>query len=321
MRESDVLVDPVLEEMEHDLAGVQVAALGGGHGLAGALQAILDYAGGLTAVVTVADDGGSSGRLSSALGIPPPGDIRRALLAMSPEPSVWRDLMEFRFEEADVAGHSLGNLIIAALTSLSGSFEDALDTIGRLLGARGAVVPAAPVPLVLEAAVDGEVVSGQVAIARSHGRISDVRVKPADAQAGRRALDAIAFADQIVLGPGSLFTSVIAGLRVPGIAEAVNASRGRLVYVCNLTTQDGETLGMSGPDHVAALAEVGRIRPPDAVVTHDGPLVVPPGLTRVTVEDGEIAGTPVFAGDVADPRADWPRHDPTRLGAVLRRLA
>jgi uncharacterized cofD-like protein len=321
MRESDVLVDPVLEEMEHDLAGLQVVALGGGHGLAGALQALLDYAGGLTAVVTVADDGGSSGRLSSALGIPPPGDIRRALLAMSPEPSVWRDLMEFRFEEADVAGHSLGNLIIAALTSLSGSFEDALDTIGRLLGARGAVVPAAPVPLVLEAAVDGVVVSGQVAIARSHGRISDVRVKPGDAHAGRRALDAIAFADQIVLGPGSLFTSVIAGLRVPGIAEAVNASRGRLVYVCNLTTQDGETLGMSGPDHVAALAEVGRIRPPDAVVTHDGPLVVPSGLTRVTVEDGEIAGTPVLAGDVADPTADWPRHDPTRLGAVLRRLA
>jgi uncharacterized cofD-like protein len=177
------------------------------------------------------------------------------------------------------------------------------------------------VPLVLEADVDGGVVSGQVAIARSHGRISDVRVKPADAHAGRRALDAITLADQIVLGPGSLFTSVIAGLRVPGIAEAVNASRGRLVYVCNLTTQDGETLGMSGPDHVAALAEVGRIRPPDAVVTHDGPLVVPPGLTRVTVREGEVAGTPVVAGDVADPAADWPRHDPARLGAVLRRLA
>jgi uncharacterized cofD-like protein len=317
----EVLVDPVLEGLEHDFEEVRVAALGGGHGLAGALKAILQYADDLTAIVTVADDGGSSGRLSPALAIPPPGDIRMALLALSPESSIWRDLMEFRFEDADVAGHSLGNLIIAALTTLSGSFEDALDTVGRLLGARGSVVPAAPVPLVLEADVDGTLVAGQVAIARSRGRITDVRVSPADARASERAVAAIAAADQIVLGPGSLFTSVIAGLRVPGIADAVNEAGGRLVYVSNLTTQDGETLGMSGADHIVALETVGRVRRPDAVVAHDGPLEVPAGLVRVSVAVDELPGVSVVNADIADPSVEWPQHDPARLGAVLRRLA
>lgn len=319
MTPSETLVDPLLEEMEQDLEGVRVAALGGGHGLAGALRAILQYASDLTAIVTVADDGGSSGRLSPALEIPPPGDIRMALLALSPEPSIWRDLMEFRFEESDVAGHSLGNLIIAALANLSGSFEDALDTVGRLLGARGSVVPAAPVPLVLEADVAGAVVTGQVAIARSRGQITDVRVNPGDVRAGDRAVAAIATADQIVLGPGSLFTSIIAGLRVPGIAEAVNAAGGRLVYVSNLTTQDGETLGMSGGDHLAALTAVGRIRRPDTVVAHDGPLTVPAGLERVNV--APLDHPSVVRADIADAAADWPQHDAARLAVVLRRLA
>ncbi|HEX9978310.1 MAG TPA: uridine diphosphate-N-acetylglucosamine-binding protein YvcK [Acidimicrobiia bacterium] len=320
MKEVDLLVEPLLEELEAGYDGLHVVALGGGHGLAEALRAILGYADTITAVVGVADDGGSSGRLAPALSIPPPGDIRRALLALSPEPSVWRRLIDFRFEDGDVAGHSLGNLIIAALTDLSGSFEDALHTVGRLLGARGAVVPAATVPLVLEADVDGEVVRGQVAIARSRGRITDIRVLPEGTQATRAARDAILAADQIVLGPGSLFTSLIAGLKVLGIAEAVTASKGQFVYVCNLTTQDGETLGMTGADHVAALQAVGGVRAPDAVVAHDGPLAVPAGLTRVTVDPEEI-GSDVHSGDIADPEASWPQHDPARLGAMLRRLA
>lgn len=321
MTTPETLVDPVLVEMEHDLAEVRVAAIGGGHGLACALKAILHYAGDVTAIVTVADDGGSSGRLSPALSIPPPGDIRMALLALSPEGSIWRDLMEFRFEDGDVAGHSLGNLIIAALASRSGSFEDALDTVGRLLGARGHVVPAAPVALVLEADVGGEVVTGQVAIATSRGGITDVRVAPADAHATERAMAAIAAADQIVLGPGSLFTSVIAGLRVPGIADAVNEAGGRLVYVCNLTTQDGETLGMTGSDHVAALESIGRVRRPDAVIAHDGNIDAPPGLTQVLLAAGELPGVFVVNADIADHLTEWPEHDPARLGAALRRLA
>jgi uncharacterized cofD-like protein len=202
---------------------------------------------------------------------------------------------------------------------MSGSFEDALNTAGRLLGARGAVVPAAVEPLTLEAEVDGRTVQGQVAIATGRGAITAIRVLPETAMATRSALAAIASADEIVLGPGSLFTSVIAGLRVPGIADAVNTAAGRLVYVCNLTTQDGETLGMDGTAHVAALTGVGGIRTPDVIVAHDGPLEVPHGLTRVEAPQGE-AGS-IVAADLADPAADWPAHDPTRLGAVLRRLA
>jgi uncharacterized cofD-like protein len=164
-------------------------------------------------------------------------------------------------------------------------------------------------------------VTGQVAIARSRGGITEVRVTPAEARATERAIVAIAAADQIVLGPGSLYTSVIAGLRVPGIAEAVNEAGGRLVYVCNLTTQDGETLGMTGVDHVAALESIGRVRRPDAVVAHDGALEVPPGLTRVSLTTDELPGVAVVNADIADPSADWPEHDPARLGATLRRLA
>jgi uncharacterized cofD-like protein len=239
-------------------------------------------------------------------------------LALSPAQSVWRRLIEYRFENSDVDGHSLGNLIIAALTDLSGSFEDALNTVGRLLGARGAVIPAAAVPLVLEADVAGTVVRGQVAIARSRGGISDLRIIPPTASATRAARQAIASAKQIVLGPGSLYTSVIAGLKVPGIAEAINASEARLVYVCNLTTQDGETLGMSGTDHIAALQAIGGVRAPDTVVAHDGALAVPEGLTAVRFEAGSAG---VVGAEVADPGASWPQHDPARLGAVLRRLA
>lgn len=320
MSETDILVDPLLEELEASYDGIHVVALGGGHGLAVALRSILEYAETITAVVGVADDGGSSGRLSPALSLPAPGDIRRALLALSPDASVWRRLMEFRFEGADVAGHSLGNLIIAALTELSGSFEDALNTAGRLLGARGAVVPVAAVPLVLEAEVDGAPVRGQVAIARSRGRISNIRVMPEGVHATRAARSAILAANQIVLGPGSLFTSLISGLAVPGIADAINASEGRFVYVCNLTTQDGETLGLTGEDHVAALTSMGGVRAPDAVVAHDGPLEVPAGLSRVDFDGARrVAG--LVSGDIADPDAAWPQHDPARLGAVLRRLA
>ena len=321
MNETDLLLEPLLAELDLDVSGRRVTAIGGGHGLAVALQGILEYADIITAIVGVADDGGSSGRLAPALSIPAMGDIRRALVALSPDHSLWRRLMEYRFSDgdADVGGHSLGNLLIAALTEMSGSFEDALNTAGRLLGARGAVVPAAVEPLTLEAEVDGKMVQGQVAIATGRGEITAIRVLPETATATRTALAAIAAADEIVLGPGSLFTSVIAGLRVPGMADAVNSAAGRLVYVCNLTTQDGETLGMDGTAHVAALTGVGGIRTPDVIVAHDGRLQVPPGLTRVDVPQGD-AGT-VVVGDLADPSADWPAHDPTRLGAVLRRLA
>ncbi len=299
-----------------------MVAIGGGHGLARALLAVQDYAGLITAVVSVADDGGSSGRLAPALGIPPPGDTRRALIALSPGESLWRRVMEHRFEAGDVAGHSLGNLLLAAFAEMSGGLDEALQTMGRLMGARGAVLPAAGERLTLEAVVDGAEVAGQVEIARSRGAVESLRVRP-EVPATRAALAAIEAADQIVLGPGSLYTSLAAVLVVPGMAAAVNRSGARLVYVCNLTTQDGETLGMDAAAHVRALVEVAGIRPPDVVVAHHGDLAVPPGLQPVWVEPEALAGlgSRLEEADLADPAADWPQHDPARLGAVLRRLA
>lgn len=222
-----------------------------------------------------------------------------------------------------MSGHSLGNLILAALTDLGGDFSDAVNTAGRLLGARGSVIPVADTALALEADVDGRVVQGQVAVARSHGMITDVRVIPGDTPAARRAIEAIGNAEQIVLGPGSLFTSVIAALKVGEMAAAINEASGSLVYVCNLTTQDGETLGMSGMDHLEALLGIGGIRLPDVVVAHDGPLQIPEGLTRVDFDPEAVtsAGIRLESSDIADADAAWPQHDTARLGAVLRRLA
>jgi len=317
------LVDPLLEELGLDYEGLRVVALGGGHGLARALLAVQEYADVITAVVSVADDGGSSGRLSPALGMPPPGDCRRALLALSPPGSFWYRLMEHRFDAGDVAGHSLGNLILAAVAERSGGLEEALAAVGRLLDARGAVVPAAAVPLSLEATIDGALVEGQVAVAISRGTIEELRLLPREVGATRAATDAIASADQIVIGPGSLFTSLVADLKVPGLAEAINASESKFSYVCNLTTQDGETLGMDALAHLEALVEHTGLRIPDAIVVHDGRLEVPEGLNPVRVDRAalESIGCRVETADLADPSAVWPQHDPARLGAVLRRLA
>jgi uncharacterized cofD-like protein len=320
--EYETTLDPLLEELDLEIDGVQVAALGGGHGLAQALHAVRDYARVITAVVSVADDGGSSGRLATPLGIPPPGDTRRALVALSPEDTLWRRLMVHRFDRGDVAGHSLGNLVLAAFAEMSGGLDEALHTMGRLMGARGAVVPAAAAPLTLEAVVDGRVVTGQAAIARGRGTVEDLKVRP-EAPATRAATAAIEAADQIVLGPGSLYTSLGAVLVVPGIAAAVERSRARLVYVANLTSQDGETLGMDAAAHVMALIERTGIRAPDVVVAHHGPLAVPEGLDAVHVDREALAalGCRVEESELADPGAPWPQHDPARLGAVLRRLA
>lgn len=322
MRDTELLVEPLLQQLEEEYEGLQVAAIGGGHGLSAALRAILHYADAVTAIVTVADDGGSSGRIAPGLEIPPPGDIRRALLAMTDQPSLWRSLIEYRFSNSDVAGHSLGNLILAAMAELGGGFSDAVNTVGRLLGARGAVIPVAAEGLALEADVDGVVVRGQVAIARSRGSITDLRAVP-DVEASRSAIEAIAAADQIVLGPGSLFTSVIAPLRVGDMAAAITESKATLIYVCNLTTQDGETFEMSGAEHIEALVSIAGIRIPDVVVAHDGPLIVPDGLERLELDLDRMAeaGVRLEFGDIVRDGSDWPEHDPARLGAVLRRLS
>ncbi len=307
-------------EQRPDTPGV--VAIGGGHGLAQALQAITTYATQVSAVVTVADDGGSSGRLAPALEIPPPGDIRRCLIALTPDDSVWRRLFEYRFESADVEGHSLGNLIIASLADLEGDFDAALLACEILLGSVGSVIPASRRRLHMEATIGGKLVEGQAAISGTRGHIESIGIVPSDAIASERAVEAIARADQIVLGPGSLFTSVMAALLVPGIVEAVNESQAQLVYVANLITQDGETLGMDGADHLDSLLAITGVRPPASVVANDARIRTEAPLSVVGVDPEVVAtyGADVELADLRDPTVEWPRHDTRVLGRVLGRL-
>ena len=314
--------DALLEILDFTQSAPHVVAIGGGKGLARALQAIRTYAGRIDAIVTVADDGGSSGRLIPHLDIPPPGDIRKALIALTPEDSVWRRLYEYRFAEADVSGHSLGNLIIAALTEIEGSFEAALRSSERLLGAFGSVIPASPWHLELSADIDGSEVRGQVNISLTRGTVSGIRVLPADAPVTPSAVEAIETADQIVLGPGSLYTSIIAAMAVPGIAEAVNRSTASLVYIANIVTQDGETLGMDAVDHLEALIHLTGVRPPGAIVASDSPVSVAPPLEAIggDAEAAATYGADLVTADLLDDVDGRPFHDPARLGEVLRGL-
>ena len=305
-----------------DPHGPVVVALGGGHGQAAALEAIQCYAGEISALVAVGDDGGSSGRLSG-LGIPPPGDVRRCLLALTPEPSLWSELFSHRFTGGDVAEHSLGNLILAGLADLFGDFESAVETAERMLGTVGSVIPVADRPITLSATIDGLEVTGQKKISQTAGELSELHIEPRDVVATRRALAAVAAADQIVIGPGSLYTSILSALKVNMLAPAIMGAHAQRVFVMNLITQDGETLGMTGADHVEALAKHVGVAGPGIVVAHDGPIRVPANHERVVIdpEDAARHGWRVVFADVADETADWPEHDPLKLGRILEKLA
>jgi uncharacterized cofD-like protein len=283
-----------------------VVALGGGHGLARTLEAVRRYAGRVTAVVSVADDGGSSGRLRQIAGIPAPGDLRRCLVAMAAEDSLWARAFEYRFPSGDLEGHALGNLLIAGLANITGDFGEALDMAAGLVGAAGRVLPATSVPVVLKADVAGIEVVGQVNVSESLGVIEAISVVPADAPVPPEVLEAIAAADQVVIGPGSLFTSVLAVCAVPGIRDALAGRRGGRVYVCNLRAQPPETSGFGSTDHLRA------------VLAHGVPVDVMVDQAGRGAEPDEVLGVPVVRARLA--REDGSGHDPEDLAAVLQQL-
>lgn len=319
MHRIDVEPQTLMQELEHSFQGPLVVAIGGGEGLSRVLGAVLGYAGDIKAIVTVSDDGGSSGRLAPYLDIPPPGDIRKCLLALTSGDSTWRSLFEYRFESADVAGHSLGNLILAGLADIEGSFEEALVRAERLLGAGGSVIPACRDRLALEIESAGAVVRGQVAVSLHRGTVDAIRVLPETAAGTPRAIEAIESADQIILGPGSLMTSTIAAMRVPGITEAINRSSAQLVYVANMVTQDGETLGMDGVGHLNALLRLTGVRSPHTIVANDTPIDAVSPLQRIDFDPELTAtyGADLALSDLVDAQAAWPSHDPVKLGAAL----
>lgn len=283
----------------------RVVAIGGGHGTAVTIEAGRRYASVVTAIVSVADDGGSSGRLREALGIPAPGDLRRCLVALSDD-SPLRTAFDHRFDAGDLAGHPVGNILIAGLTVATGDFVRALEEAARLLGVTdGCVLPATCDPVVLKAEAEDGTVHGQVNVAQA-GRIIHVSLVPPDPEAPAQAVEAILDADQVVLGPGSLFTSVVAAVAVPALREALGATPAQVVYLCNLSGST-ETVGYDVAAHVDALVAHG-VTP--GVVVYD-PEGLPVGCVDESVE--------AVAADVKSTIA--PGHDPQRLAKVLARLA
>lgn len=230
----------------------RVVALGGGHGTAVTLRAARRYATAVTAIVSVADDGGSSGRLREQLDVVALGDLRKCLVALANDGSVLAKAFEHRFSEGDLAGHALGNVVLAGMVEAAGGLVAGIDETAALLEVDGRVLPATTEKVVLKATGGGGEVNGQVAVSRS-GRIERVSLVPDGAVPPDEALEAIDRADQIVIGPGSLYTSVLAATAVEGVARAIAASRALRVYVCNLRPQLPETEGYSVADHVAAL--------------------------------------------------------------------
>ena len=264
-------------------AGPAVVALGGGHGLSASLAALRLLTDRLTAVVTVADDGGSSGRLRRELGVLPPGDLRMALSALCDDGEwgrLWRDVLQHRFASAGTLhDHALGNLLIVTLWELLGDTVSGLDWVGRLLGARGRVLPMAAVPLDIEATVAGidpsdptelSTVRGQVAVASTSGRVVGVRLLPEHPPACEPAVAAVRAADWTVLGPGSWFTSVLPHLLVPGLAEALHETPARRCVTLNLIPQQGETEGFGAETYLEVLAAHAADLRVDAVLADPG---------------------------------------------------
>ena len=308
--------------------GPRVVALGGGHGLAATLAALRHLTDRLTAVVTVADDGGSSGRLRREFGVLPPGDLRMALSALCDDGEwgrLWRDVLQHRFASAGALhGHAMGNLLILSLWELLGDTVEGLDWVGRLLGARGRVLPMAAVPLDIEATVLGidpddpnalTTVRGQVAVATTPGRVVGIQLMPKDPPACIEAVEAIRDADWVVLGPGSWFTSVLPHLLVPELAAALRETAGRRCVTLNLGPQPGETEGFSPETHLEVLAAHAPTLQVDAVIADPSSVENRESLAGVVDGlGGRLLTRQVSLGDGS------PRHDPLRLAAAYRDL-
>jgi uncharacterized cofD-like protein len=309
------------------LLGVPTVALGGGHGLAASLAALRRVTADLTAVVTVADNGGSSGRLRSELGVLPPGDLREALAALCGDDDwgrTWARVLQHRFRSSgELHDHAVGNLLIVALWELLGEAVDGLDWVGRLLGAQGRVLPMSAVPLDITAQVGGldgadarpVEVRGQVEVATTSGQVLGVSLQPADPPACPEAVAAIQSADWVVLGPGSWFTSVIPHLLVPGLFTALHTTPARRMVVLNLAPQPGETDGFSPEAHLEVLGEHAPELRIDVVLADTAHVED----ASVLEETAAALGGRLVVADVA-VAGGAPRHDPLRLASAYRRI-
>ncbi|HEX9176366.1 gluconeogenesis factor YvcK family protein [Mycobacterium sp.] len=304
----------------------RIVALGGGHGLYATLSAARRLTPHVTAVVTVADDGGSSGRLRNELDVVPPGDLRMALAALASDSGygrLWATILQHRFGGSGaLAGHPIGNLLLAGLNEVLADPVAALDELGRILGVKGRVLPMCPIALQIEADVAGlesdsrmsRVIRGQVAIATTPGKVRRVRLIPGDPPATRQAVDAILDADLVVLGPGSWFTSVIPHVLVPGLATALQATSARRALVFNLVAEPGETAGFSAERHLHVLSQHAPGFRVDEIVV-DAERVPSDRERQQLIRTASLLEAEVRFADVARPGTSL--HDPAKLAAVL----
>jgi len=308
--------------------GPRVVVIGGGNGLSTLLRGVKEYTHRISAVVTVADDGGSSGRLRREMGILPPGDIRNCLAALSNDEAMLTQLFQYRFSSAQTGleGHSFGNLFISALSDITGSFEDAVAESGRVLSVNGRVLPSTlhNVQLVADVSLPHMVsevrVEGESHIPEAAGKVKQIWLQPNNPPAYPRAIREILSADLIIIGPGSLYTSILPNLLVPDITKAILASRGLKIYVCNVAAQHGETNGYSCVDHIEALERhVGRGLF-DVVVANQNYSVDSDVAVEWVVIDEDIEERyPVYRGDLIDVERPW-RHDSQKLAQTIMDL-
>jgi len=327
IRTDRTVVDSIVKHRTRK-SGPQIVAVGGGHGLAALLRGLKHKTENLYAVVTVADDGGSSGRLRETLGILPPGDVRNCLAALSDDEDLLTHLFQYRFANGNgsLEGHSFGNLFISALVEVTGNFESAIAESGRVLAVSGRVLPSTLDHVILEADIldpdSGKTtrVLGESQIPEAQGKIKRVMLNPEKPAANPQAVQAILSADMVVVGPGSLFTSILSNLLVPDISAALRTTQALKVFVVNLATQQGETDGFSCGDHLQELENhlMGNLF--DIVVANDQP----PGeynqrVEGVVIDPGLGAKYRVYTADLVDRDYPW-RHDSEKLTEVLLNL-
>jgi uncharacterized cofD-like protein len=306
--------------------GYKIVAIGGGTGLSTLLRGLKRRTSNLTAIVTVSDDGGSSGRLQKELGVLPPGDVRNCLVALADDEALVTDLFRYRFTEgAGLSGHSFGNLFLAAMSGITGNFDRAIKESSRVLNIVGRVLPATLSVVRLCAELDdGSIAEGESNVSRTDRPIRRVFFDPARAEPLAEVIDAIRDADAIVLGPGSLFTSILPNFLVDRIAREVADAHAVKMYVCNVMTQPGETDAMTAADHVEALLTNARERVCDYVIVNDQP---PSRLVAMYAQEGQIpvlpdvdritalGVEPICAGVISETQTV--RHDPEKLASIV----
>ena len=323
---SENLVDMIYEERKLG-RGPAVTVIGGGHGLSVLLRGIKTSTNNVSAVVTVADDGGSSGRLREELGIIPPGDLRNCLVALADTEPLMEKLFQYRFEgDSALAGHSFGNLFIAAMNEVTGDMETALKESSKVLAVKGRVIPASKEHVRLDAIMnDGTIVEGESQIPEVHKKIRRVRLFPKKVQAVPAALEAIESADAIILGPGSLYTSIMPNLLVDGVAQALKKSKAIKIYICNVLTQPGETDNYTAAQHAKAILDHAGQGVIDYVLVNSTPIPEEmwrgTGSTPVEIDEDKVnaLGMGLIKADLMSTK-EVGRHDPEKLCAAVMKI-